>query len=150
MFTASIWRGQIDNLTWSRVPQFFPAFCHADTICKGMIWHGQQCQHQRRVSADKDVCACVRVCVRVHAAKSAEFGHILTHTNQHTYVCMIYIYMYKYLYVIINIYHAEAHECVYNTCIWVYISMYIHTYRVAKTHKIPDLYRSFSAKVTYI
>jgi len=31
-----------------------------------------------------------------------------------------------------------------------YISHYNITYRVAKTHRIPYLYRSFSAKVTYI
>ena len=37
--------------------------------------------------------------------------------------------------------------------IYMYLYIYIYTYtryRVAKTHRIPYLYRSFSAKVTYI
>jgi len=38
--------------------------------------------------------------------------------------------------------------------IYIYIDIYLqgisHRYRVAKIHRIPYLYRSFSAKVTYI
>ena len=44
--------------------------------------------------------------------------------------------------------------CIYG-CVWTihlcgYVCVCTHTYRVAKTHRIPYLYRSFSAKVTYI
>jgi len=44
-------------------------------------------------------------------------------------------------------------------CIYMYICTFIHihlredkdiSYRVAKTHRIPYLYRSFSAKLAYI
>jgi len=45
--------------------------------------------------------------------------------------------------------------CIYiNTCVAVRRSVlqlvFLCGYRVAKTHRIPYLYRSFSAKVTYI
>jgi len=37
-----------------------------------------------------------------------------------------------------------------NVCIYIYICIRTYMYRVAKTHRIPYLYRTFSAKVTYI
>ena len=55
--------------------------------------------------------------------------------------------------------HIHAHT---RTCTHTHILAYTHIrtntgtqeavqkYRMAKTHRIPDLYRSFSAKVTYI
>ena len=46
---------------------------------------------------------------------------------------------------------ADAHgHCVAGRCVWSFIYTRIYWYRVAKTHRIPYLYRSFCAKVTYI
>ena len=51
----------------------------------------------------------------------------------------LHIYMRMFAYISIYVY----------MCI-IYVSIYVYIYRVAKTHRIPYLYRSFSAKETYI
>ena len=94
----------------------------------------------------------------------------------YTYI-YIYMYMYIYRYICVYIYiyiYIYMYICIY-ICIYIYITYaytYVYTYTytyaqichvnranrtfskattaVAKTHRIPYLYRSFSAKVTYI
>jgi len=83
--------------------------------------------------------------------------YILTHVHSHLYIltCIfsyvhshIYIltcrfsHVYSNMYILIRTFsHVDFHMFIL-TCIF--------SYRVAKTHRIPYLYRSFSAKVTYI
>ena len=68
----------------------------------------------------------------------------------------MYIYAYIYLHMYTQIYTVDQRgidECLSkpdNTYDMHAFSVYKYMYRVAKTHTIPYLYRSFSTKVTYI
>ena len=67
----------------------------------------------------------------------------------------IYIYLYIYIYICIYVYiciHTYTHTyfCYISPTHVLRIVSSVRSYRVAKTHRIPYLYRSFFAKVTYI
>jgi len=71
------------------------------------------------------------------------YAHIHTHTHTYTYI-HIHVHTHAYTYMHIHIHTARW----FHTCITHF--HYTHWYRVAKTHRIPYLYRSFSAKEPYI
>jgi len=70
----------------------------------------------------------------------------------HIYVtsCVIHRVSDVYIYMFYRVSHTKDLSCV--RCIYIYVTSCVRcrANRVAKTHRIPYLYRSFSAKVTYI
>jgi len=102
----------------------------------------------------------------LHVEGSVVYIHICLHKVSHTYICIyIYIYIYKcvHIYTHIFIYVCNIHIYVYTYFYLSFIYTYYHgcvrvhiytcasaSYRVAKTHRIPYLYSSFSAKEPYI
>ena len=99
---------------------------------------------------------------QLHAAQD-ERSRVRIHIHIHTCVYMcIYIYTYVYIYTYMYTYvYIYMHACIYiNTRVYICIHIYTRSnslieyfhslYRVATTHRILYLYRSFSTKVTYI
>ena len=119
------------------------------------------------------VCVYVYICMHMHVPIPThiytEFTEILwmdfepfaqgihTHTHAHIRICMnICTYILLHMNICMHMY-------IHNICIQMYILIEFTeilqmtgepfdkgTYRVAKTHRIPYLYRSFSAKEPYI
>ena len=89
------------------------------------------------------------------------YTHIHTHTHTHAYIYHIYMHIHTYwLRILRHGYpweatththtHTHTHTYIYHIYMHIYTYRLHICYRVAKTHRIPYLYRSFSAQVTYI
>jgi len=75
------------------------------------------------------------------------------HTTKNVPLGYTYVYNVPLGYTYVFFFTSQWHKKNWDIRMYLYKNTYVYpngTYRVAKTHRIPYLYRSFSAKVTYI
>jgi len=145
--------------------QTYIVYIHMYAVYTFYVTHTRHCRiisHSIMSSREKVV---PRRLVKIHCI------HPHTHTHGHTQFYITYMVRFKCIYIRTYV----VHTCVYHTYVFslktryrvaetdihketdihvCMILMYVSTvssgYRVAETHRIPYLYRSFSAKEPYI
>jgi len=83
--------------------------------------------------------------IHIHDVENIHMIHIQYVKPIHTYILQMYVWQ------VVTQLCDTPHSVAVCCGVWQRVAATTHVYyRVAKTHRIPYLYRSFSAKVTYI